>query len=346
MAPYKRIDWSPKKRAIAVTLRREGYSFRQIAQKMGGGVTFSGVRKVYKRYLENGTVKNRPGRGRKLQTTPQTDRRIVRMSLKDRRLTAVEINKCLAADGMRVSQWTVRRRLLRAGLKARKPQKKPLLNVDQRRKRLRWAQDHLHWSVHNWNQVIWSDETKISIFGSDGVKYVRRRPGEAFRPDCMIATMKQPVSVMIWGCMSRSSVGRIAVLDGIINADRYIREVLETKLLQSAKDMFGDGGNFIFQQDGAPCHTAKKSMQWFRDNGVEVLSWPGNSPDLNPIENLWARLKKLVSAIRPSNRQQLIEATINCWYRVISPAELEKLVDSMPRRCAAVVNSRGYPTKY
>ena len=82
------------------------------------------------------------------------------------------------------------------------------------------------------------------------------------------------------------------------------------------------------------------------DNNVQVLSWLGNSPDLNPIENLWSRLKKLVSKKRPSNRTQLIEAVISSWHHTIQQEELKVLVESMPSRCLAVVKARGYPTKY
>lgn len=347
MAPRRKCYWSREKRAIAVTLRKEGYSFRDIAKKMGEGVSASGVLKVCRRYEDRGTVENMSGKGRKKKTSSKLDRSMVRMAISNRRMTAVDIGKSLAKfNNLTLSPWTIRRRLRAAGLNARRPQKKPLLNVEQRRKRLAWAKDHQHWTTDDWKQIIWSDETKISLFGSDGVKYIRRRKHEANLPECLIPTVKHPLSVMIWGCMSRSSVGRLQVLNGVVNADRYINEVLQEKLLQSARDMFGDGGHFLFQQDGAPCHTAKKSMKWFRDNGVQVIAWPGNSPDLNPIENLWSRLKKLVSSKNPSNRQQLIEAVINSWFHVITPVELEKLVDSMPRRCAAVIKSRGYPTRY
>jgi len=60
----------------------------------------------------------------------------------------------------------------------------------------------------------------------------------------------------MWGCMSRTKVGRLQVLDGTVNADQYVKEVHEPKLLSSAQDIFGEGQPFVFQQDGAPCHTA------------------------------------------------------------------------------------------
>jgi len=144
--------------------------------------------------------------------------------------------------------------------------------------------------------------------------------------------MKHPVTVMIWGCMSWSGVGRIQVVNGTLNATRYIHEVLEPKLIPSVRDIFGDAVDFIFQQDGAPCHTARLCVKWFQENNIELLSWPGNSPDLNPIENLWSRLKKAVASKHPSNKQELIESIINSWYHIISPENLKSLVESMPAR--------------
>ena len=346
MPSVRRLDWSPKKRATAITLRKEGYSYREIAAKIGLGVSPAGVLKVCKRFAETGTIKNKAGRGRKKVTTPQTDRRIVRLALKNRKTTSADINNALADSGVAVSGRTVRRRLVTAGLRARIPRKKPFLNPAQRLKRLQWAKKHVNWTNEQWKNVLWSDETRISIFGSDGVRYVRRRPGEDCLPECTTATMKHPLSIMVWGCMSRNSVGRLQVLNGTVNADKYIEEVLEPKLLPSARDIFGDGEPFIFQQDGAPCHTAKKCIAWCKKNKVELLDWPGNSPDLNPIENLWARLKRAVAAKRPSNKRQLIEAVVNSWYHIITRNELQQLVDSMPRRCEAVVKAKGYPTRY
>ena len=87
-------------------------------------------------------------------------------------------------------------------------------------------------------------------------------------------------------------------------------------------------------------------MQWFRTHNVSVLKWPGNSPDLNPIENLWARLKRLVGKKHPSNKQELISAIISSWFHVIDSKDLAALVDSMPARCQAVIDWKGFPTRY
>jgi transposase len=338
--------WSPKKRSTAIILRKEGYTYEQIAEKIGGGVGKSAVRKVCVKFLNFKTIDDLPRCHKKRVTSRQDDSIIVRKSLKNRRLSSKDISADMAEAGVKVSARTVRRRLCSAGLKARIPRKKPFLNTAQRMKRVKWCKDHQYWTEDDWGKVLFSDESRISIFGSDGVCYVRRRVHEEYLPECMLPTMKHPVAVMIWACMGANGVGRVQVMKGIVNARVYIDEILSRKVRQSAIDVFGQGQDFIFQQDGAPCHTAKVCKDWFKENGVKLLEWPGNSPDLNPIENLWARLKKLVSQRRPSNKQELIEAIIHCWNHVITVEELQQLVNSMPRRCKAVIAAKGYPTKY
>jgi hypothetical protein len=297
--------------------------------------------------LISGKVTDRPRSGRKKITSAQDDRQIVRMVLKDRKKTSKDISSILNTSGVKVSARAVRTRFCTAGLKARIPRNKPDLNQVQRSKRLMWAKQHVTWTPEQWGRVIFSDETRMSIFGSDGVHYIRHRVAETYLPQCTLPTMKHPVGIMIWGCMLGAGVGRIQVCDGIVNARKYIDDILEKKLLLSVRDMFGDDrSEFVFQQDGAPCHTAKICTKWFNDKNINVLDWPGNSPDLNPIENLWSRLKRLVSAKRSSNKTDLIQAIISIWHHVITVSELKALVNSMPRRCLAVIKSRGHPTKY
>jgi transposase len=339
--------WSPKKRAIAVTLRAEGYTYRQIAERLGGNATFSAVRKLCLKFDDMKSVTDKCRTGRPRLSVARDDRQLLRLSLSDRRKTATQL---MVDWNVRASVRTVRRRLCKAGLKARIPRKKPLLNLTQRKKRVQWAKAHLNWSQEQWNRVLWSDESKISLFSSDGIHYVRRRSGEEFLPQCLTPTMKHPVSLMVWGCMSARGVGRLTVCDGIVNGVKYI-EILRSKMLPSARSLFDlqpprTVPDFTFQQDNAPCHTANRVKAWFHENGVDVMDWPGNSPDLNPIENLWHRLKMLVAKEKPSNKVKLTEAIIKSWYHVIKRDELKKLVQSMQRRCQAVIKSKGYATKY
>lgn len=140
-------------------------------------------------------------------------------------------------------------------------------------------------------QVCFSDESIFSV-EEETSQYVRRKEGEAFHPDCVKQTVKHPTSVMVWSVFSWYGCGRLYIVEGTMRHEQYIK-VLKTRLIPQVREWFGQN-EFIFMQDGAPCHKAKKVMEFFRENNVKVLDWPGNSPDMNPIENLWAITKKKI----------------------------------------------------
>ncbi len=115
-------------------------------------------------------------------------------------------------------------------------------------------------------------------------------------------------------------------------------------MLPAADQLYGDA-DFIFQQDLAPAHSAKATSTWFKDHGIPVFNWPANSPDLNPIENLWGIVKRKMLYARPNNAEEL-KATIRATWALITPEQCHRLIDSMPRRFAAVIQAKGAPTMY
>ncbi|KAL0146566.1 hypothetical protein M9458_058213 [Cirrhinus mrigala] len=96
--------------------------------------------------------------------------------------------------------------------------------------------------------------------------------------------------------MSSAGVGPLSSIKSTVNAAVY-REILEHFMLPANK-LFGND-DFIFQQDFAPAHKAKTTSTWFNSHGITVLDWPANSPDLNPIENLWSIVKRKMREQRP-----------------------------------------------
>ncbi len=140
--------------------------------------------------------------------------------------------------------------------------------------------------------------------------------------------------------MSFTGVGPLCFLKSTVNTAVY-QEILEHFMLPSADKLYGDA-DFIFQQDLAPAHTAKGTKSWFNDHGVTVLDWPANSPDLNPIENIWGIIKRKMRDTRPNDLKAPIKAT----WASIPPEQCHKLITSMPRRIDAVIHAKGGPTKY
>ncbi len=118
---------------------------------------------------------------------------------------------------------------------------------------------------------------------------------------------------MVWGAMSSAGVGPLCFLRSKVNTAVY-QEVLEHFMLPAADQLYGDADS-IFQQDLAPAHSAKATSTWFKDHGIPVINWPANSPDLNPIENLWGIVKRKMRYARHNNAEEL-KATMgshNTW---------------------------------
>ncbi len=111
--------------------------------------------------------------------------------------------------------------------------------------------------------------------------------------------------------MSSAGVGSLCFLNTNIAATIY-QEILEHFMLPSADQLFKDA-DFIFQQDLAPAHTAKSTKSWLNDCGVGVLDWPANSPDLNPVENLWCIVKRKMRNKRPKNADELKATVKETW---------------------------------
>ncbi len=136
------------------------------------------------------------------------------------------------------------------------------------------------------------------------------------------------------------NTSRLCFLRSKVNTAVY-QEVLEHFMLPAADQLYGDA-DFIFQQDLAPAHSAKATSTWFKDHGIPVLNWPANSPDLNPIENLWGIVKRKMRYARPNNADEL-KATIRATWALITPKQCHRLINSMPRRIAPVIQAKGAP---
>ncbi len=126
-----------------------------------------------------------------------------------------------------------------------------------------------------------------------------------------------------------------------MNAQRYLN-VLQDNLLPNMQAH----GCTMFQQDSAPCHTALVVKAWFQQQLVDLLSWPGNSPDINPIENFWQIVKTKSSAIRITSATHLIAEITRVWNYEITTDVCKNLINSMPSRLTQIIKNMGYPIKY
>jgi transposase len=148
--------------------------------------------------------------------------------------------------------------------------------------------------------------------------------------------------IMVWTCFSGGGVGPFHKINGIM--DRFIyKDILDTKMLPYAE--WNMPLRWVFQHDNDPKHSSKLVKDYLQDSGIQVLDWPAQSPDLNPIENLFGILKRSVSGQRFRKKEDLFEALKVEWNN-IPQTIINNLILSMPRRCAEVMKNKGFYTKY
>ncbi|KAJ1299472.1 hypothetical protein OPQ81_003311 [Rhizoctonia solani] len=197
-----------------------------------------------------------------------------------------------STNGVPVSSLTVHWAVQKAGVVPFVKPKKPAMTKKHIKAHYEFAMAHQHWTIDDWKRVQWSDETKINRFGSDGHCYAYKRVGQAPQPHQIIKTHNHGGGhIMIWACMGWEGPGFMYKIDGSLTKELYV-EILEDEFKQTLEYYGLDMEKVIFMQDNASSHKAHIVQDWSQENGLEVFEWPGNSPDLNPIENLWDQIKR------------------------------------------------------
>lgn len=287
-------------------------------------------------------VKPRPGRPRIL--SPRSIHHAYIAIECSHASTAADIQRQLFPH---VSEWTVRRALHSAGLSAYIKRRKPLLTRRHRLRRRQWAESYGAWSQEDWNKVIFSDESKFNLVGSDGRQYCWRRPGEELVERAVQKTVKHGGgSLMVWGCITAQGVGRIYQVKGQMTATQYC-QILSDALLGTLTDKSLKVEDVIFQQDNDSKHTARQTQSWLADHQIKTLPWPPQSPDMNPIEHCWEFLERRVRAQvpPPQTLDELWEVMQEKWVQ-LDAGLIQSLYESMPRRIEELQKARGMYTKY
>jgi transposase len=338
---------TPEDRIQVATLLKEGFKIKEIQNR------FPGFKKtlLYKmrKQIQNGssladTIPPPPKGRHAILDTPKRSRFFdavtnsptkARMPIRDLGyldLLSKQVSK------RTIQRWIKKHNFLRARARA-----KPFLTPKHKALRLKWALEHQNWTEDAWNQVIWTDESSFQL-KANGLVYVTRPIGReyGFQPRYLMPRYRGYSDLMIYGAINGQTGKKTLVFlpKGKVNSDVYCSKALTA--LAQLNDLADEP---ICQHDNARPHDCAATRVVIDEMDLVFIKWPANSPDLNPIENLWFILKDRVRRHRPKSLDEL-KYYIQLEWDKITEEDIKKLVKTMQKRIRAVIANNGGHCKY
>uniref|UniRef100_A0A7N8Y2H6 Sleeping Beauty transposase HTH domain-containing protein n=1 Tax=Mastacembelus armatus TaxID=205130 RepID=A0A7N8Y2H6_9TELE len=211
-----------------VARHRSGQGYKRISAALK--VPKSTVASIILKWKKFGKTRTLPRPGRPAKLSNRGRRALVREVKKNPKITVAELQRCSREMGESSTKSTITAGALwQSGPTEASPQ--------CMKARIEFAKKHMKDSQTMRNKILWSDETKIELFGVNSKRYVWRKPGTAHHLPNTIPTVKHGGgSIMLWGCFSAAVTGRLVAIEGKMNAAKY-RDILEENLFQSAQDL-------------------------------------------------------------------------------------------------------------
>jgi transposase len=328
-------------------LNKAGIKPAQISKVMD--IPDSTVRNIIADQKENGCINSNKERKRSVRDGERLGRHIENLIDEAPFQTFDEYLEILKNGGVKISRSTLIKMINDRGFHSFFAAHVPLLSDTNKQKRVKWCNEHLDWAIHRWNDIVWSDESQFTYERSTTSTRVFRKKGDRYNPKYTMPKGRYSKgSVWVWGCFYQGGMGPLHVFHGRLKSKDYV-EILKGSFLPWYKETCRtEGRTLLLQEDNATWHTSQESKLAKQDMDIKLFpAWPPQSPDLNPIENIWAemerRLGKLTGKI--TNDEELERELKRIWEE-LRVEYTTALVHSMPVRCQAVVDNDGHPTRY
>ena len=246
-----------------------------------------------------------------------------------------------------ISTCTVGRRAHELGFNNRVAVKKPFLSDTHKERRLRFAKEHESWTVDEWRNILWTDELSFEIGKNSRQVKVWRDSQSKYAAKNLVTTFKSgQVLTMMWGSFYGNNKGPFVVVPpGQCKAVDLIENIYKKNLLLFLSQV-DPNHQLTLMEDNAPTHNARASKAFLAEKSIRKIEWPAQSPDLNPIENIWFILKSNIQELyQPRTVPEMHEALQQAW-NDFPTSTLDHLIESMPKQIFDVIQAEGGPTRW
>ncbi|KAI1005570.1 hypothetical protein K3495_g2647 [Podosphaera aphanis] len=181
---------------------------------------------------------------------------------------------------LEVGEDVIRNEMKKRGFSRRIAQPKPPLNSENKAKRRHFARDDLHWTVNDWMNVLWTDETWVTD-GRHTRCWVTRKEDERYEETCIVDNIRRRVGWMFWASFFGNEKGPSLFWEkerGSITSSSY-----SDRIVSLIHGMVTSEPRLSVMLDNAPPHKASRTTEEFREKSIAPIEWPPFSPDLNPI---------------------------------------------------------------
>lgn len=310
---------------IKILLESGEHNIQKIIKATGASPAT--IYRVRSRLKNNQEMKHGQVAGRPKKLSPAHRRRLAAITNHHPTWNAAKLAKRLSdIGGPKASHDTITRNLRSMGWKKTKPALKPILTPAQKAKRVAWCLKNIH---KRWKKVVFTDESYFQYFRNKTPVWSKGRK--------LVPTPKYSPKVMVWGGLSYRGLTPLKLDCGSVNSEVYIK-ILQNFLVPTMSTLYPD--KFTLVQDNATPHTSKLTKAFLKTQNFRVSDWPPNSPDLNPIENLWAIIKHRVEVLVPKSMDDFRTKIEQVW-DTLETEVIMNLINSMPERIRRCIEAKG-----